>query len=66
MNIKKLLSTCSILLLLVLLTSSCENRQKSAADKQFSADVIVYEGNSSAVIAAVQVAKMVRCYNNNF
>ena len=58
MNFKKLLATCSILLLLFLLTSSCENRQKSASDKQFSADVIVYGGNSSAVIAAVQVAKM--------
>ncbi len=58
MNIKKLLTTCSILLLLVLLASSCENRQKSASDKQFSVDVIVYGGNSSAVVAAVQVAKM--------
>jgi len=52
MNIKTLLSTFSLGLLLVLLTSSCENRQKSGSDKQFSADVIIYGGNSSAVIAA--------------
>jgi len=58
MNFKTLLSSCSILLLLVLLTSSCENSQKTASDKQFSADVVIYGGNSSAVIAAVQVAKM--------
>ncbi len=60
MNIKALLPTFSIVLLLVLLTTSCENRQKSASDNQFSADVIIYGGNSSAVIAAVQVAKMGR------
>lgn len=49
----------SLLLLPVLiLLSSCENRQKTGDDKQFFADVIVYGGNSSAVIAAVQVAKM--------
>jgi len=47
-----------MLLLLVLSSSSCENSQKSASDKQFSADVIVYGGNSAAVIAAVQVASM--------
>ncbi|MCD4710490.1 MAG: FAD-dependent oxidoreductase, partial [Bacteroidales bacterium] len=47
-----------MVLLLVLLSTSCENRQKSASDNQFSADVIIYGGNSSAVIAAVQVAKM--------
>ena len=60
MNIKTLLSSCTILFLLLLLTSSCENRQKSASDNQFSADVIIYGGNSAAVIAAVQVAKMGR------
>lgn len=58
MNIKTLLPTCSMVLLLVLLSTSCENRQKSASDNQYSADVIIYGGNSSAVIAAVQVAKM--------
>jgi hypothetical protein len=47
-----------LLVLILLLTSSCENRQKTGDDKHFSADVIVYGGNSSAVIAAVQVAKM--------
>ena len=58
MNIKTHLSNCLFVLLLLLLTSSCENRQKSASNKQFSADVIIYGGNSSAVIAAVQVVKM--------
>jgi len=58
MNSKTLLSNCFFVLLLFLLTSSCENRQKLASDKQFSADVIIYGGNSSAVIAAVQVVKM--------
>ncbi len=52
------LSNGIIVLLTLMSTSSCENRQKSVSDKQFSADVIVYGGNSSAVIAAVQVAKM--------
>jgi len=47
-----------IFLILILSSSSCENSQKSASDKQFSADVIVYGGNSAAVIAAVQVARM--------
>jgi hypothetical protein len=47
-----------LLVLLLVLASSCENRQKSGDDKQFSADVLVYGGNSSAVIAAVQVARM--------
>jgi hypothetical protein len=58
MKMKMLLSYCSMTLLMILLSSSCENRQKTASDKQFSADVIIYGGNSSAVIAAVQVAKM--------
>jgi hypothetical protein len=58
MNIKTHLSNCLFVLLLLLLTSSCENRQKSVSNKQFSADVIIYGGNSSAVIAAVQVVKM--------
>jgi len=40
---------------MLLLASSCENRQKSASNKQFSADVIIYGGNSSAVIAAEQM-----------
>jgi hypothetical protein len=55
------LKTCipyAILILSLLLTSSCENRQKTGDDKLFSADVIIYGGNSSAVIAAVQVARM--------
>jgi hypothetical protein len=47
-----------LLLVPLLLASSCENRQKTGDDKQFSADVLVYGGNSSAVIAAVQVARM--------
>jgi hypothetical protein len=54
----KLLAPNILLLLILLLTSSCENRQKTVDDKHFSADVVVYGGNSSAVIAAVQVAKM--------
>lgn len=58
MNIKLQFTACLFALILLMLTSSCENRQKSALDKQFWADVIVYGGNSSAVIAAVQVAKM--------
>ncbi len=58
MNILKYIPSSCILLLLFLFSSSCENSQKSASDKQFSADVIVYGGNSAAVIAAVQVAKM--------
>ena len=55
---KTLLQTVSTLLFMALLTSSCENKQKSVPDKQFAADVIIYGGTSSAVIAAVQVAKM--------
>ncbi|MEA3461910.1 MAG: FAD-dependent oxidoreductase [Bacteroidota bacterium] len=51
-------AACCAILLLVLSSSSCKNSQKSASDKQFSADVIVYGGNSAAVIATVQVAKM--------
>jgi len=58
MYIKKLLSACTTLLVLTLFTTSCENRENSASGHQFSADVIIYGGNSSAVIAAVQVAKM--------
>jgi hypothetical protein len=58
MNIHKHLPGFCILLLLFLFSSSCENSQKSASGKQFSADVIVYGGNSAAVIAAVQVARM--------
>lgn len=58
MNFKTTLLASSTALLLLLLSPSCENRQKSAPDNQFSADVIIYGGNSSAVIAAVQVAKM--------
>jgi len=60
MNGKRLLSNSILLLLTLLLINSCENRQNSGDDKQFSADVIIYGGNSSAVIAAVQVAKMGR------
>jgi hypothetical protein len=60
MNIFKHIPGLSMLVLLLLLSSSCENSQKSASDKQFSADVIVYGGNSAAVTAAVQVAKMGR------
>jgi hypothetical protein len=48
----------AFLVLFLLLICSCENRQKTADDKQYSADVIVYGGNSSAVIAAIQVARM--------
>ena len=58
MRCKLFFSNTFFLLLYLLLISSCENRQKSPADKQFSADVIIYGGNSSGVIAAVQVAKM--------
>lgn len=57
MKIKFFLTCCTILPFL-LFSSSCENREKSADSKQFSADVIVYGGTSSAVIAAVQVARM--------
>ena len=48
----------AIPVLLLVLACSCENRQKTIDDKHFSADVIVYGGNSAAVIAAVQVARM--------
>lgn len=58
MNIKRHFTTCLFVLMLLIIACSCENSQKSASNKQFSADVIVYGGNSSAVIAAVQVAKM--------
>lgn len=58
MKFKTTLLTSSTALLLLLLSPSCENRQKSAPVNKFSADVIIYGGNSSAVIAAVQVAKM--------
>ncbi len=58
MSCKSLFSNTFFLLLLLLMISSCENRQKSPVDKHFSADVIIYGGNSSAVIAAVQVARM--------
>ncbi|MDF1576154.1 MAG: FAD-dependent oxidoreductase [Bacteroidales bacterium] len=60
MTCKTFLSNSVLVLLLLLLINSCENRQKSAVDKQYSADVIIYGGNSSAVIAAVQTAKMGR------
>ena len=49
---------CFMILLPVLISTSCENNEKSGIIKQFSADVVVYGGTSSAVIAAVQVAKM--------
>jgi len=58
MKILSYIPSCCLFLFLVLSFSSCENSQKSASDKQFSADVIVYGGNSAAVIAAVQVARM--------
>ena len=58
MKILSYIPACCLFLFLVLSFSSCENSQKSASDKQFSADVIVYGGNSAAVIAAVQVARM--------
>jgi hypothetical protein len=60
MNIKNSIAACCLALLTLLCTSSCENSQKSGPDKQFSADVIIYGGNSAAVIAAVQVARMGR------
>ena len=57
MNVKITLLLC--LLVLTALFPSCENTQKkSSSDTAHSADVIVYGGTSSAVIAAVQVAKM--------
>jgi hypothetical protein len=58
MNIKRIFPACCLVIFTVFCTSSCENSQKSAPDKQFSADVIIYGGNSAAVIAAVQVTKM--------
>jgi FAD dependent oxidoreductase len=58
MNLRSLFLCYWIILLPVLISTSCENSEKTAANKDFSADVIVYGGTSSAVIAAVQVAKM--------
>jgi hypothetical protein len=37
---------------------SCQQGQKSSSDNSHSADVIVYGGTSSAIIAAVQVVQM--------
>ncbi len=42
----------------VMLSISCNNPAKSPGGDQYAADVIIYGGNSSAVIAAVQVARM--------
>jgi hypothetical protein len=50
----------TILILMLVLASSCENREKTGDDKYFSADVVVYGGNSSAVIAAIQASRMGR------
>jgi hypothetical protein len=58
MKLFKPIPNVLLLLIVFLFQSSCENSQKTGDDKQFFADVIVYGGNSSAVIAAVQVAKM--------
>jgi len=57
MKYKALVLNSILGIFLLLVTCSCENSQKTGDDKQFSADVIIYGGNSSAVIAAVQVAK---------
>lgn len=43
---------------LLLLSISCSPSTKSPADEQYSSDIIIYGGNSSAVIAAVQAARM--------
>jgi hypothetical protein len=58
MNIKRIFPLFCLVIFTVFCTSSCENSQKSTPDKQFSADVIIYGGNSAAVTAAVQVIKM--------
>jgi ribulose 1,5-bisphosphate synthetase/thiazole synthase len=58
MFIKKLNSSWILTVVLFLFAISCENREKTASENQFSADVIIYGGNSAAVIAAVQVARM--------
>lgn len=46
------------ILALVQVLPSCQNDQKATSTSSYSADVIVYGGTSSAVIAAVQVAQM--------
>jgi hypothetical protein len=56
MNAKHTLSACLIFLLSLL--PSCHTGKNSSSTNSHAADVIVYGGTSSAVIAAVQVAQM--------
>ena len=45
-------------LAILVASPSCQNAGKSTPDTRLVADVIIYGGTSSAVIAAVQVAQM--------
>ncbi|MCK5463172.1 MAG: FAD-dependent oxidoreductase [Bacteroidales bacterium] len=45
-------------MVLFLILPSCDSRQEPSSDNTHSADVVVYGGTSSALIAAVQVAQM--------
>lgn len=56
MKAKHFLALCMIYLLSLL--PSCNTGEESKSVNSYSADVIIYGGTSSAVIAAVQVARM--------
>ncbi|MCK4748707.1 MAG: FAD-dependent oxidoreductase, partial [Bacteroidales bacterium] len=45
-------------LTLGIIFSSCDSGRKASIDNRYNAEVVIYGGTSSAVIAAVQVAKM--------
>ena len=56
MNIKITVLCCVAFLLITAM--SCSNSENDGNEEVYEADVIIYGGTSSAVIAAVQVAKM--------
>jgi hypothetical protein len=51
MNLKYFMFKRCTILVLLLISSSCENRQKTDSNKLFSADVVVYGGTSSVRIS---------------
>ena len=56
MNIKNTVLYCVAFLLITAM--SCSNSENDGNEGVYEADVIIYGGTSSAVIAAIQVAKM--------
>jgi len=56
MKLRYTFSICFVATMLIIL--SCDSSRKSTVENQYEADVIIYGGNSAAVIAAVQVAQM--------